>query len=68
VWLNLLCDLKCQFVEVLGDCPKIEAYMQEYRAKKACEDEQAEAGGGKSAKPSKRSKKVFKSEAVIHDD
>lgn len=68
LWMDLLCDLKCQSVEVLGDCPKVRAYMQEYRAKKAREDQQAEAEDGKSLKPSKRSKKVFKSEAIIHDD
>lgn len=67
-WMDLLCDLKCSSVELLGDCPKIEAYMQEYRAKKAAESQQAEAETGKSAKPLKRCKKVFKSEALIHDD
>lgn len=66
--MDLLCDLKCPSVEVLGDCPKIEAYMQEHRAKKVCDHQQAEAGGGKSAKPSKKSKEVFKSEAIIHED
>lgn len=68
LWMNLLCDLKCPFVELLGDCPKIKTYMQEYRAKKACESQQADAETGKSVKPSKRCKKVFKSEAIIHDD
>ena len=67
-WMDLLCDLKCQSVEVLGNCPNVRAYMQEYRAKKAREDQEAEAEDGKSLKPSKRSKKVFKSEAIIHDD
>ena len=52
-WLGLLCDLKCQFVEVLGGFPRIEAFMQECRAKKACEDQQAETEHGKSVKPSK---------------
>jgi len=67
-WIEMLCDLKCQFVEVLGDCPRIKAHMQEYRAKKASADQQAEAEIGKLVKPSKRSKRVFKSEAMIHDD
>jgi hypothetical protein len=66
--MDLLCDLKCPSVEVLGDCPKVKAYMQECRAKKACEIQQAGAETGKSVKPVKRSKKVFKSEAVVHDD
>lgn len=67
-WMDLLCDLKCLSVELLGDCPRIEAYMQEYRAKRASEAQQAEAENGKPVKPSKRCKKVFKSEAVVHDD
>ena len=67
-WIELLCDLKCQTVEMLGDCSEIKAYMQEYRAKKAREDEQAETEGGKFVIPSKRSKRVFKSQAIIHDD
>jgi hypothetical protein len=66
-WINLLCSLKCTSVDVLGDCPKIHAYMQEYRAKKALEGQQAETDTAKPAKPSKRCKKVFKSEAVIRD-
>ena len=68
LWIDLLCDLKCQSVELLGKCPDVRAYMQEYRAKKAREDQEAEAEDGKFLKPSKRSKKVFKSEAIIHDD
>lgn len=68
VWMDLLCDLKCTSVEVLGDCPKIHDYMQEYRAKKARKGQQAETETAKSARPSKRCKKVFKSEAVIQDD
>lgn len=67
-WIEMLCDLKCLSLEVTGDRPKIKAYMQEYRDKKACANQQAEAEKEKSVKPSKRSKRVFKSEAIIHDD
>ena len=68
IWIELLCDLKCKSVEITGDCPQTETYMREYRLKKAFGDCQVESRNGKSVTVLKRSKKVYKSEALVQDD
>jgi hypothetical protein len=60
-WVDLLCELKVQTVEFLGDCPKLQAYVRDKRSQMQNVDEQdMETKEKKPAKPRKRSKKSEK--------